>query len=210
MILKRATYTTLTATIAGLLFYSCAPLKGWFVDSANKSARQLTEENISTDKNMDIRFDVWASNINKKSYVSGPTDSIDVSLSIHVFRNQSYIFAPQLIVDELTLIDTDKNDTLQLAYIRCSYSKNLRAFSEITPAFQEWARSDSLKAAKEGFWREEGYYGRTYSLDFRMNKQLKDVKNLLLNFRLTINDRQYSFTDCRYNVKERRTWILPH
>jgi hypothetical protein len=216
MILRKNTYYILTFVVIGFLFCNCGPkLKGWFIIPQNKNAKHYytwygDKKNISIDENMDIRFDVWASIINTGSYVSKSTDSIDVTLNIYIHRNQKYIPAPKVTIDEFTLIDIDKNDTLEVAYIRFNHRKNLHAFSEITPTFQEWSRNDSIEAAKEGFWREREYFYRWYDIDIRTNRQQKDVKNLLLNFQFTINYEQYKIMNCKYKVKEKSIRILPH
>ncbi len=216
MILRKSTYHILVILVLGFLFCSCSSrLKGWFIVPINKNAKHYTtwygdNKNISIDENMDIRFNVWASLMNTDSYVSESTDSIDVSLSIYIDRNQRYIPAPKIDVDEFTLIDIDKNDTLKVVYIRCNYRKNIYTFSELTPTFQEWERNDSIEAAKEGFWREREYFYKSYEIDIRTNKQLKDVKNLLLNLQLNINNKQYKITNCKYRIKKRSTYIFPH
>lgn len=216
MILKRNTFYILVFFVIGFLFCSCTfRLKGWFIVPMNKNAKQYEtrygeSKNISVDKNMDIRFDLSASIINTGSYVSKSTDSIDFSLKTYIFKNQKYIPAPEVTIDEFTLIDLDKNDTLEISYIRCNYENNLHKFSEITPAFQELAREDSIRAAKESFWKQSEYPERSYELDFRTNRQLRYVKHLLLNLQFSINKKKYKIRNCKYEVKEGYRWILPH
>lgn len=190
--------------VIAFLFCGCA-VKGRLTVPANKNARQYTQENISADTNMYISFDVGVSVINTGSYVGKPTDSIDVTLGIDVLNVQKRMI-PELTVDELALIDTDRNDTLKVACIRFNYKEKPYSFSEIMPAFRAWGKSDSGKAAQG----ESVYFPRSYDLDFRMNKQQQEVKNLLLNFRFRINYEQYAIMNCRYKVKEGHRWIFPH
>jgi len=188
----------------GAFLCGCA-VKGWITVPANKNARRYTRENISADDGIYVSFDIGASAINTGSYVGAPTDSIDVTLGIDVLRLQKQMI-PSLAVDELTLIDTDRGDTLQIANIRFNYRQILHSFAEIAPAFRAWGASDSIDAARGG----SIHIPRSYDLDFRMDRQQREVENLLLNFRFRINDRRYEIKDCRYRVREGRVWIAPH
>lgn len=192
------------------LFYYLfsTPLPTWKVVATNKEAKNLASYiDISKDTNMMIYINVKPINTSNNRYNYISSDSIGLYLYVYIRKNNQYISVPDIKIDRCTLIDTDKNDTIKFSYTPYHF---INDFKQIESLFQSIKIKDSLINASGGLRNKNCYSERVYDIEFIMDRKIKDVKHLRLDFKCRINGIVYEFNNSRFKVKKSIIILAPH